>query len=233
MPTTSYQIRQCPFCGLRYPLPENSPFGERCPACLGLTVTVRKEKTQPHIVNKPFLHDVDLHVILDNIRSAWNVGSILRSAEGFEFSHAHLCGITPTPEDMAVRKTALGAEKFVTWSYHRNAFEIAKQLQDEGFQLLGLEKTHKSTPIESTLTSLKFLFPLNLAIVVGNEVTGVDTAILEIADYNIHIPMQGQKGSFNVSVAFAVAAYILHVSCSRHHSRWLRTTSKRNIAKRH
>ena len=68
-------------------------------------------------------------VLLDNIRSAWNVGSILRSADGFDFSHAYLCGITPTPEVDAVRKTALGAEDYVTWSHHKDAVKVGQRFK--------------------------------------------------------------------------------------------------------
>ena len=145
-------------------------------------------------------------VLLDNIRSAWNVGSILRSADGFGFSHAHLCGITPTPELDAVRKTSLGAEDFVAWSYHPNAVQLVRGLKLEGWKVGALEEGERAIPLaqfkKSQMTG-------NFLLIVGNEVTGVDPELLDLADVILHIPMRGQKRSFNVANAFSIAAYAL------------------------
>ena len=92
-------------------------------------------------------------VLLDNIRSAWNVGSILRSADGFGFSHAYLCGITPTPEVDAVRKTALGAEDFVTWSHHKDAAKLVKGLKLEGWKVGALEEDQRAISISQFTNS--------------------------------------------------------------------------------
>lgn len=88
-----------------------------------------------------------LAALVDNIRSAWNVGAILRSADGFGFAHAYLCGITPTPENEAVKKTSLGAEVFVNWSYHKNAVKLVKDLRNEGWQALALEEDARAVKI--------------------------------------------------------------------------------------
>lgn len=209
MSATSFQIRLCPNCGLRYPLTKNNPFGERCPLCLGETKIISEYPfEQESIANSARLADeIKLSVLLDNIRSAWNVGSIFRSADGFEFRHAYLCGITPTPDNADVRKTALGAEQFVTWSAHKNVVELAAQLKKQGVEIWALELTQNSTPINSIASAKQKSSEIVLA--VGNEVTGIDPGLLELADRVVHLPMRGQKRSFNVAVAFAVAAQIL------------------------
>ncbi len=145
-------------------------------------------------------------VLLDNIRSAWNVGSIFRSADGFGFSHAYLCGITPTPEVDAVRKTALGADEYVTWSHHKDAVKLVKGLKLEGWKVVALEEDMRALSI-SQFADSQFSSPVVL--ILGSEVTGVDPELLDLADEIFYIPMRGQKRSFNVAVAFGVAGYSL------------------------
>jgi tRNA G18 (ribose-2'-O)-methylase SpoU len=209
MAASHYEIRLCKSCGLRYPLVEGHPFGARCPSCLGETECVRQAQLDREVPREgdALPEGIKLHVLLDNIRSAWNVGSILRTADGFGFEHAYLCGITPTPEQAEVRKTALGAEKFVTWSTHPNALDKICTLRDIGWQILALEKVKESIPIQIAAVRLR---QTPGVLVVGNEVTGIDTDILSLADRVVHIPMHGQKRSFNVSVAFAVAAAMIY-----------------------
>lgn len=145
-----------------------------------------------------------LAVMVDNIRSAWNVGSILRSADGFGFSHAYLCGITPTPENQAVAKTSLGAEDFVTWSHHKDSVKLIRGLKKEGWKVFALEEHERATPISKTNALSQ-----NTVLIVGSEVTGVDPELLDLADEIFYIPMFGQKKSFNVAVAFGVAGFAL------------------------
>ena len=179
MSADSYQIRLCQHCGLRYPLIRSHPFGERCPQCLGETAIVLEHPLEHETItnDKKLPSDINLSVLLDNIRSAWNVGSIFRSADGFEFRHAYLCGITPTPENTEVQKTALGAEEFVTWSDHKDAVKLVKGLKTEGLKVWALELTENSKPLAGKLET-----PKELVLAVGNEVTGVDPGILELAD---------------------------------------------------
>lgn len=201
-----YQIREClnDSCGLRYPLAENSPFGERCPLCLaeacsrfeGL-LSAEASPAQP-----PALR---LEALLDNLRSAWNVGAIFRSADGLGVSKIHLCGITPTPENAALRKTALGAENFIPWQASRNALKTAQTLKAQGLRLVALEQSPRAV----ALTAFSRPACGGMALIVGNEVTGVDPALLDLCDDVIEIPMRGQKRSLNVEVAFAIAAYSL------------------------
>ena len=251
MPADSFEIRVCDACGLRYPLVDvhAETFGMRCPACLGETRVAlsRKLVTEPGRDRPGSLQRAgpkgarhaseerrkeergQLAVLLDSIRSAWNVGSILRSADGFGFAQAYLCGITPTPASEAVRKTSLGAEESVPWSYHKDAVELVKNLKSQGWQVLALEENERATSlIRSTSAwrrvSIHPSSPLRYAqdysttgrhsarrevLVVGNEVTGVDPGLIELCDRIYSIPMRGQKRSFNVAIAFGIAAYAL------------------------
>jgi 23S rRNA (guanosine2251-2'-O)-methyltransferase len=146
----------------------------------------------------------ELAVLLDNIRSAWNVGSILRSAEGFGFSHVYLCGITPTPENDTVQKTSLGAQDSVTWSYHKDALKLVSDLKKEGRRIVALEEEARAVEV-----SRIGLPTYQTVLVLGNEVTGVDPEVLDLCDRIYYIPMHGQKRSFNVAIAFGIAAYAL------------------------
>ena len=241
MPSNIYEIRKCESCGLRYPLVEGHPFGTRCPACMGTTRVVlsgelageaepghgmcEAKKTQS-LVNKIGKKEVGgkrLAVLLDNIRSAWNVGSILRSADGFGFTQAFLCGITPTPDNEAVTKTSLGAEDSVPWSYHKDAVKLAKGLKDEGWTVRALEADQRAIAIEDASTSLGLDVARSTSnsakvevLIVGNEVTGVDSGLLELCHNILYIPMRGEKKSFNVAIAFGIAAYALTLDTSDH-----------------
>ena len=208
MSVSSFEIRVCLSCNLRYPLTEGHPFGIRCPHCLGETRVVLKKKMGDSEAVKEIKSDKEevRTVLLDNIRSAWNVGSILRSADGFGFTHAYLCGITPTPEVDAVRKTALGAEEYVTWSQHKDAVKLVKGLKLEGWKVGALEEDQRAIPI-SQFTSPQITN--QMVLIIGSEVTGVDPELLDLADEIYYIPMRGQKRSFNVANAFSIAAYAL------------------------
>ncbi len=214
MPISAFEIRVCLSCGLRYPITEGSSFGVRCPHCLGETdiALTKKIDTEKTISEDGKATDQShLAVLLDNIRSAWNVGSILRSADGFGFEHAYICGITPTPKNEAVTKTSLGAEDFVTWSEHKNAVELVSVLKQEGWKIYALEEAKKATDIRKLNTN-----PREKAVLIlGSEVTGVDPYLLTMADEIISIPMRGGKRSFNVSVAFAIAAYALRYATTQ------------------
>jgi tRNA G18 (ribose-2'-O)-methylase SpoU len=203
----SYQIRVCdnPSCGLRYPLIEGTSFGERCPICLGSTSLAARGSL--HAEAGPAVPAADpaprphLEALLDNVRSAWNVGAIFRSADGLGVGKLHLCGITPTPENEAVRKTALGAETSIPWTYTRNAVMHAGSLKAAGFQLVALEQDERAIPLARFAGIKK-----PTILIVGNEVSGVDPGLLELCDAIVHIPMRGRKRSLNVEVAFGIAA---------------------------
>lgn len=235
--TTSYEIRICDSCGLRYPLVQGHPHGTRCPLCMGSTrLILRRElvlepmqdrsesfhregakdtkKSLMEEEKKKASHSARLRgengicVLLDNIRSAWNVGSIFRSADGFGFVHAYLCGITPTPEVEAVAKTSLGAEDSVPWSHHKDAVKLVKGLKKEGFQILALEEDTRAVAIKDEDRWMK-AENRESVLILGSEVTGVDPELLDLCDKILYIPMRGEKKSFNVAMAFSIAAYVL------------------------
>ena len=213
MSSDAPQIRTCLSCGLRYPLIDVNTFGTRCPVCLGETrLTLRlgkKSDSEPKLSSSSDSARAlrtRFAVLLDNIRSAWNVGSIFRSADGFGFTHAYLCGITPTPESEAVTKTSLGAEDMVTWSYHKDAVQLVRGLKKESWHVWALEEHEFAVSLSAFPHDES---PILTLLIIGNEVTGVDSDLLELSDSIIHIPMRGEKTSFNVAVAFGIAAYQL------------------------
>lgn len=206
MTTARYQVRICnnPACGLRYPLVEGHPFGERCPLCLDSTTVVDTRPLSPEPFSPPNRPDAPrLHALLDNLRSAWNVGAIFRTADCLSVEKLYLCGITPTPENEAVRKTALGAENSVAWESARDAVKLAEKLKADGFQLWALEQDQRAAPLGQT----QEFSGGQVILIVGNEVTGVDPGLLDLADRIVHIPMLGRKRSLNVEVAFGIAAW--------------------------
>lgn len=156
-------------------------------------------------------HRQELYLILHNVRSAYNVGSIFRTADGAGVTKIYLCGITPTPQDInpstgsgfatKVAKTSLGAEKFVPWEYHKQTWRLLAKLKKEGVQIAALEQSPKSMDYRK----LKPKFPL--ALIVGNEVKGLNKKILSLADKIIEIPMYGKKESLNVAVATGIVLY--------------------------
>ena len=208
MTATYYEIRLCQNCGLRYPLTESHPFGERCPVCLGQTQAILKRTIAllpPRGEGIEMRGEIQLSALLDNIRSAWNVGAIFRTADGLRIDKLYLCGITPTPDNEALQKTSLGAEETVAWEYSRNALETANKMKSEGHKLIALEQDNRAV----SLTDYRFQNPDPKILIVGNEVTGVDPELLDLCDHILHIPMLGQKRSFNVEVAFGIAAFQL------------------------
>ena len=203
-----FEIRICESCGLRYPLQRGHTFGIRCPHCLGETRRVlekvigEEERMNP----KPAAKKAGFRaVLLDNIRSAWNVGSILRSADGFGFDHVYLCGITPSPEQDAVTKTSLGAEDTIPWSIHKDAVKLVAGLKKEGWRIIALEEGKGAKDIGKRS---KTRFEKSV-LILGSEVTGVDPDLLALCDEMLSIPMRGQKRSLNVAIAFSVAAFAL------------------------
>jgi len=211
MGSNSFEIRLCQNCGLRYPLAEKHPFGDRCPSCLGTTKRVLSRKIAPEPATLKPRPGTQLEALLDNLRSAWNVGSIFRTADGLGIRKLYLCGITSTPDNEALRKTSLGADKTVAWEYSPNAIKTAKKLKHNGRTLVALEQDERAKPFES----FHEIAEEKITLIVGNEVTGVDPELLEICKHIFYIPMRGQKRSFNVEVAFAIAAFqILSTSVS-------------------
>jgi tRNA G18 (ribose-2'-O)-methylase SpoU len=208
-----YQIRQClrEGCGLRYPVVIKEAAPDRCPRCRGSTRLVLERPLQGVPAQELPEVGVRIEALIDNVRSAWNVGSIFRSADGAGFARLHLCGITPTPETAPLGKTALGAEKSLPWTYSRNALAQSRALLDQGLRLWALEQDRRAQPLQECA-----LHPGDppVALVVGNEICGVDVEILDLCERVWYIPMQGAKRSHNVAVAFGIAAFVLQTAAA-------------------
>ncbi|PWN07117.1 TrmH family RNA methyltransferase [Rhodohalobacter mucosus] len=144
------------------------------------------------------------HFILwmHNIRSLHNVGAVFRSADAFGIRELRLSGHTPVPPRPEITKTAIGAEQYVEWKEINNPVEEINTLKRAGYTIAVLEQTDRSTPLnEWTPESDK------ICLILGNEVTGVDDELIELADLSVDIPQFGNKHSLNVSVAAGVALY--------------------------
>lgn len=203
------QVRQCmrPDCSLRYPQVTGHPYGERCPRCGASTRLVLERPLDSEPIHTNGLStSLHLEVLLDNIRSAWNVGSMFRTADGLGIRALHLCGVTPTPDNTKVTKTSLGAEQSVAWCHYNDGVQAALTLRERGLHLWALERDSRA----ESLLELSFPLPDEpLLLVVGNEVAGVDPGILELCERLVYIPMLGVKRSFNAAVAFGIAATYL------------------------
>jgi tRNA G18 (ribose-2'-O)-methylase SpoU len=151
------------------------------------------------------LHQVKklpVYVLLNSIRSNYNVGSIFRTSDGAMIEKLYLCGYTPTPAKKEVLKTALGSTNSVHWEYIKNAKTVINELKNKGIQICALELTDKSLPYHQLE---KDDFPLCL--VVGNEITGVPQEILDLCDKSLEISQYGIKQSLNVAVAYGIAIF--------------------------
>jgi 23S rRNA (guanosine2251-2'-O)-methyltransferase len=210
MPAKTYKIFECdnPDCGLRSFGDEHQPRWNRCPACRS-TIRIIALIDKPKQDNQPEGLNIILpfEVLLDNIRSAFNVGSIFRTCDGIGIHKIHLGGITSSPDNPKVKKTSLGAEMHVSWEKCNNGLTHALQLKSHGYELWAMEEQPGSEP----LFNMEFqLSEKPIIIILGNEVHGIDPGIIKISDRVINIPMYGGKGSYNVSVAFAITAgYLL------------------------
>lgn len=142
-------------------------------------------------------------VLLDDVRSMYNVGAFFRAADGVGLERLCLCGITAHPPKKAISKTALGAEEVVTWEHNWNAREVAIRLQVQGFEIAAVETGLHSVD----LFEWQPRFPVCVAF--GHEVEGLRPELLEIADIRVRIPMLGKKTSLNVATAAGVVLYEL------------------------
>jgi tRNA G18 (ribose-2'-O)-methylase SpoU len=146
-----------------------------------------------------------LFVVLDDIRSVYNVGAIFRTSDAVLAEKLFLCGITPHPPRKDLEKTALGATKVVEWQYRPSARETLLKLKANGVRICALELTDRSVDFKEA----KYEFPV--ALVLGNEVEGVGREVLELADMVVSIPMLGRAKSLNVATAYGIVAYeVLH-----------------------
>jgi len=147
------------------------------------------------------MNKTPITIILPDIRSAMNVGAILRTADGMRAEHVYLTGYTATPEHPKVAKTSLGAENSVPWSYIEKTEPLISKLKSKGYQIVGLELG----PMAKKIWDVDFSFPV--ALVVGNEIHGIPTEIQELCDQVVYLPMLGEKESLNVATSTGIAAY--------------------------
>ncbi len=150
--------------------------------------------------SSPLAPPLPVTVVLDNIRSAFNVGSIFRTAECFGLQRLWLTGYTPTPEMKHTQVTAMGTHEHVTWCHMPSLQQAVAQFRESGIPVIAIEHTKDSTPIT------ELAFPMPCALILGNERYGVDRGALRNADHLVHIPMFGRKNSLNVGTAFGVVA---------------------------
>ena len=150
---------------------------------------------------------VPVTIVLDNIRSQNNVGSVFRTSDAFRIEKIFLCGITSTPENREVHKTALGAEDAVDWEYQKDTLSVISRLKSEGYRIFSIEQAENSTSLEN------FNLPENekYALVFGNEVKGVQQEVIDASDGCIEIPQFGTKHSFNISVTVGIVLWQLMV----------------------
>lgn len=148
----------------------------------------------------------EFYLILPNIRSCHNVGAMFRTADAFGVTKMLLAGYTAAPPKIQIDKVSLGAEKWIPFEQVEieNLQSKIKDLKQEGFTIVALEKNEQSVDIATTD------IPGDVALIVGNEVDGVGEGILELCDQVVHIPMHGKKESLNVSVAAGVGMYLIN-----------------------
>lgn len=148
-----------------------------------------------------------LILVLDNVRSALNVGSAFRTADGFALQKIYLCGITAQPPHKEILKTAIGATDSVDWEYVEDPTEAVQKLQAEGWEVWAVEQAENSTSLEQFHPNKNS----KIAVVFGNEVTGVADEVMDIVDGALEIPQFGTKHSLNISVCVGIVVWDLFV----------------------
>jgi len=144
-------------------------------------------------------------VVLDNVRSCNNVGSVFRTSDAMLVSKICLCGITATPPDKEIHKTALGAENTIDWEYYKETNEAVELLRKDGYTIIAIEQVEGSIPLNDYRPSLDE----KLALIFGNEVKGVQQDIVNLCDKTIEIPQFGTKHSFNIAVSAGIVLWDL------------------------
>jgi len=151
---------------------------------------------------------IPLIVVLDNIRSLNNVGSVFRTSDAFLIEKIYLCGITASPPHKDIQKTALGATDSVAWEHVDDVLELVKKLQKEKVKIVSIEQVENSTMLQN----FKKEENQKYAVVFGNEVKGVQQEVVSTSDYCVEIPQHGTKHSFNISVSVGIVLWALRES---------------------
>ncbi len=146
---------------------------------------------------------VPISVILDNVRSLNNIGSVFRTCDAFRIENIFLCGITARPPHKDIHKTALGATESVSWDYYDETITVAKKLKAQNYILVSAEQTDSSI----SLQDLKLDNKMRYAIIFGHEVKGIDQTLINMSDFCIEIPQFGTKHSLNISVSVGIVLW--------------------------
>lgn len=157
---------------------------------------------------------IPLIVVLDNVRSQHNVGAVFRTADAFLLEGVWTTGICPTPDNVEVHKTALGAEQTVSWRHFADTLEAVAELKTKGYAVYAVEQAHNSITLDNFVNEV--LPQLNgIAIIMGHEVFGVQQAVVDASDGCIEIPQYGTKHSLNVSVTAGIVMYEISTHLTR------------------
>ena len=199
--STNY-ICQCmrPSCRFRYPIPEKTDYVIFCPKCGSPTRISIFDQVNNHasLVQRK-LPGPEIEVLFDNIRSAFNVGSMLRTSEAAGISFIHFCGVTPTPDHIKVKKTALGSEFSSDWAQYWDGLQAVKDIKSRGVEIWGLEISSCSIHITDAVSLIN---KKPILLILGNENYGIDPKIRDCCDKLVEIPMVGNKQSLNVAIAY-------------------------------
>ena len=148
---------------------------------------------------------IPIIVILENVRSAYNVGSVFRTADAFLLQSIYICGYTAHPPHKEIKKTALGAEETMSWKYFKKINEAIEELRKAGYKIFAVEQAENSRPLQQ----VKFEKDEKLAVIFGNEVSGVEQSTMALTDGCIEIPQLGMKHSLNIATAAGVVLWEL------------------------
>ena len=187
-----------------------SPVGIPSPGFLNLSTSRQMRKLSWDEIERPDPEDIaalpkhPVRLIVHNVRSIHNVGSMFRTSDAARIEHVHLTGFTGTPEHEDLHKTALGAQDAVAWSQHDEALPLLRDLQLEDYTIAALEQTNATKRPDQVQAEE---YPI--ALIVGNEVRGIEDDLLEEVDLALEIPQYGAKISLNVGVAYGIAVYDL------------------------
>jgi len=205
-------------CGAKFDVP-NERLGRSmyCPTCgvrmtcrpLAVEAQLREQQQRIRGGDGVSIERLPFTVVVDNVRSLWNVGATFRTADACGVRQLVLTGITGCPPRPEITKTALGAEQAVAWSYRADPLEAVNELIARGFVTVALETTSRSVPLH------ELRWPERICLVVGNEVAGITAPVLEACRHHVTIPMYGVKNTLNVAVAFGIAAHAAARTLSR------------------
>jgi tRNA G18 (ribose-2'-O)-methylase SpoU len=163
------------------------------------------QNSKPTLEQVKKLNRTPVHVVLDNIRSLYNVGAMFRTSDAILAEKMYLCGITGYPPRKEIDKVALGAEALVPWDHSPSTEETLLKLKEKGVKICALELTKQSVDFK------EFDYSFPMALVLGNEVDGITEELMTLMDCSISIPMLGRANSLNVATAYGIVAYeILH-----------------------